>query len=127
MTPMGRFWPTWIVATKLPPTRRTWTTTLRLPSQAKLLTCRCTAFADTLGRHVSPATRLSRMITTVLAPCNTLNVQVFAVAGCSEARYATGGGDDKAFLWSVRAPPLPSLEGSLARLLLTAADKALLS
>jgi len=49
---MGRFWPTWIVATKLPPMRRIWKTTSRQPSQAKSLTCRCTAFADTPGRHV---------------------------------------------------------------------------
>jgi hypothetical protein len=32
--------------------RRIWKTTSRQPSQAKSLTCRCTAFADTPGRHV---------------------------------------------------------------------------
>jgi hypothetical protein len=30
-------------------------------------------------------------------------LQVFAVAaGCNPPQYVTGGGDDKAFLWSVR-------------------------
>ena len=79
-------------------------TTLRLPGQATFLTCRCTAFEDTLGRHVLFLRSAFLVFWRQRAPLNTFGVQVFAVAGCSEARYATGGGDDKAFLWSVRAP-----------------------
>ena len=103
-------------------------TTLRLPGQATFLTCRCTAFEDTLGRHVLLFLRSAFLVRwRQRSQLNTFDVQVFAVAGCSEARYATGGGDDKAFLWSVRAPVSALLARKLATAVRLAAYLALLS